>query len=142
MLPEFSPVAIKAKVDTGAVTSSIHAFDLELIGAGGETTARFGIAPKQGSHAEIVVVEHPVVGFKNVRSSNGQAELRPVVRTSAKIGQETFEIHLTLASRDSMGFRMLLGRRAFRNRFWIDPGRSYLQPQDQSADVVEGGDGF
>jgi hypothetical protein len=141
VLSDFSPLPIKAKVDTGAVTSSIHAFDLELIEVGGESVARFGVAPRQGSHAEITVVEHPVVGFKKVRSSNGQAELRPVVKTTARIGQESFEIHLTLASRDSMGFRMLLGRRAVRNRFWVDPGRSFLQPQDQPDDVVVGGDG-
>ena len=75
-----------------------------------------------------------MVGFKKVRSSNGQAELRPVIRTLAVIGDETFEIDITLASRDAMGFRMLLGRREVRNRFVIDPGRSFLQPA--SSDVA------
>ncbi|MDH3300664.1 MAG: RimK/LysX family protein [Acidimicrobiia bacterium] len=128
VLPEFTDTPIKAKVDSGAVTSSIHAFNLQISTDGGQTTARFGVAPKQGSHAAKTTVEHPIVGFKKVRSSNGQAELRPVIRTVAVIGEENFEIDITLASRDAMGFRMLLGRRAVRNRFVIDPGRSFLQP--------------
>jgi hypothetical protein len=136
VLPDFSPTPIKAKVDTGAVTSAIHAFDLDIVAVGRQTIARFGIAPEQGSHAEIVPVEAPVIGFKKVRSSNGQVELRPVVATEARIGQESFEIRLTLASRDSMGFRMLLGRRAIRTRFWVDPGRSFLQPGED----IERGD--
>ncbi len=138
VLPEFTATPIKAKVDSGAVTSSLHAFNLQISTDGGQTTARFGVAPKQGSHAAKTVVEHPIVGFKKVRSSNGQAELRPVIRTVAVIGEESFDIDVTLASRDAMGFRMLLGRKAVRNRFVIDPGRSFLQPA--ASDGVEPAD--
>ncbi len=128
ILPDFSPTPIKAKVDTGAVTSALHAFNLKLTTDRNGTIARFGVAPRQGLHAAKTTVECPVVGFKRVRSSNGQTELRPVVRTSVIIGDKSFEIDITLASRDEMGFRMLLGRRAVRKRFLIDPGRSFLQP--------------
>lgn len=140
VLPEFTAAPIKAKVDSGAVTSSLHAFNLKLITDGDQTIARFEVAPKQGSFTAKTVVEHPVAGFKKVRSSNGQAQLRPVIRTVAVIGDETFEIDITLTSRDAMGFRMRLGRRAVRNRFVIDPGRSFLQPAASADGAATEGD--
>ena len=127
-LPELTPTPIKAKVDSGAVTSALHAFNLRLTTSGDTTVARFAVAPKQRSNVGRTTVEYPVAGFKKVRSSNGQTELRPVIRTEVVIGDKSFEIDITLTSRDAMGFRMLLGRRAVRNRFVIDPGRSFLQP--------------
>lgn len=138
VLPEFTATPIKAKVDSGAVTSSLHAFGLRISTDGGRTMARFGVAPKQGSHAAKTIVEHPVIGFKKVRSSNGVAELRPVIRTVAVIGEKSFDIDITLTSRNAMGFRMLLGRRAVRNRFVIDPGRSFLQPAESEDDQAAG----
>ncbi len=126
-LPELTPEPIKAKIDTGAVTSSLHALDMELVTGETGTVARFGLQPHQGTHASVVDVEVPIVGFKKVRSSNGRAELRPLIRTPIALGDTTFEVDITLASRDAMGFRMLLGRRALKRRFWIDPSRSFLQ---------------
>lgn len=125
-LPDFCPSPIKAKVDTGAKTSSLHAPGLTLIESEEETIARFEVHPDQGSTAGKTLVTVPVVDFRTIRSSNGQTERRPVVRTTAEIGDRTLEIELTLTSRAAMGFRMLLGRRVLEDRFWVDPGRSFL----------------
>ena len=125
-LPELCPTPIKAKVDTGARTSALHAFDLALREIDGHTIACFELHPIQRSRAGAVRVEWPVLGFRRVRSSNGRTERRPLVVTRARAGRVEWPIEITLASRDEMGFRMLLGRAALRRRFVIDPGRSFL----------------
>lgn len=133
LLPELSPTPMKAKVDTGAQTSSLHAFDLSIEERDGEQWAAFVIHPKQRSRKKAVRVEHPIAGFRRVRSSTGHSERRPVVRTKARLGGRTFAIDITLTSRDEMGFRMLVGRAAIRRRFVVDPGRSYLHPPPGEA---------
>lgn len=125
-LPDLSSVAIKAKIDTGARTSTLHAFNLKLSERNGVAWAQFEIHPLQRSRAESTTVELPVQSFKKVRSSTGQVETRPVVRTRLRAGKKVFSIDLTLTSRDEMGFRMLVGRTAIRRRFWVEPGRSFL----------------
>lgn len=125
-LPHFSPTRIKAKVDTGAKTSSLHAEDLTLIHRKDETLAQFGVCPIEDSDDGMTVVTAPVVDFRTIRSSNGHAEQRPVIRTELEIAQERFAIDLTLTSRSTMGHRMLLGRRVLEDRFWVDPARSFL----------------
>lgn len=129
-LPDLCPTPIKAKVDTGARTSSLHAFALHLSSDTLPAIATFEIHPVQRSAASAVQVEAKVHDFKLVRSSSGHAERRPVVRTPVRVGSQQFEIDLTLTSRDEMGFRMLLGRAAVRNRFLVDPGRSYRQKDE------------
>ncbi len=137
MLPLLSSEPIRAKIDTGAATSSIHAHNLEIFevanhldlddGPESLTIARFTISPTSDPHGgPAAVAEVPVVGFRNVKSSNGHSELRPVVRTQIVLGTRRFDIDLTLADRDTMGYRMLLGRRALRRRFLVDPGKSFL----------------
>ncbi len=127
-LDEFCDTPMKAKIDTGARTSSLHAFDLQLRETeGGTTIARFEVHPLQRSSKNARLVEAEVIEFRQVRSSSGHVEDRPTIRTSIHIGANRFEVDLTLTSRDEMGFRMLLGRAALRRRFLVDPGRSYLQ---------------
>ena len=127
-LPALSGTPMKAKIDTGARTSALHAFALELTtDAAGITTAAFEIHPLQRSSARSSSVQLPVIDFRTVRSSNGTSETRPVVQTTARIGDHEWTIDLTLTSRDEMGFRMLLGRAAVRRRFLVDPSRSYQQ---------------
>jgi hypothetical protein len=130
-LPDLCPMPIKAKIDTGARTSSLHAFDLDLSSDTLPAIVTFEIHPVQRSSASALHVEAKVQGFKLVRSSNGDTELRPVIRTPFRVGSHQFEIDLTLTSRDEMGFRMLLGRAAIRNRFLVDSGRSYQQKGEQ-----------
>lgn len=124
-LEELTATPIKAKLDTGARTSSLHAFDLRLEESNGVTVAEFGIYPVQRSSADGTRVRVQVRGFRNVRSSSGHRERRAVIRTPLTMGGRRFSIDLTLTSRDEMGFRMLLGRAAIRNRFLVDPGRSF-----------------
>ena len=126
VLPELSPEGIKAKIDTGARTGALHAFDIELFSREGRDFVRFGVHPIQGSSRSAAVVEQAVVGFRKVRSSTGHAEQRPVIRTPVEICGQRYQIDVTLTSRDEMGFRLLIGRAALRGRFVVDPGRSFV----------------
>ena len=127
-LPELCADPIKAKIDTGARTSSLHAFGLEVtVSTSGTPVASFEIHPAQRSPVPRHVVVAPILGFRTVRSSSGHSERRPVIVTPVVVGALRFEIETTLTSRDEMGFRMLLGRAAIRRRFLVDPGRSYCQ---------------
>lgn len=124
-LPELGVEYIKVKVDTGARTSSLHAFDLEEAVRGGVPVVRFMIHPEQRRAHPEIPVELPLVARRRVRDSGGRSELRPVVETEVSLHGRRWPIELTLTRRDAMGFRMLLGRQAIRNRFLVDPGRSY-----------------
>lgn len=125
-LPEFSPKAMKVKIDTGAQTSALHAFRLRVTDNANGAYATFELHPFQRSSKGSVKVRAEVVGYRRVRSSNGKVERRPVIRTTAKVGTTTWPIEITLTRRDQMGFRMLLGRSALRRRFVVDPSRSYI----------------
>jgi hypothetical protein len=119
-------VIVKAKVDTGARSSALHAFHIEGFRRRGRSMVRFVIHPIQRDSTTTVLAEAPLIGEKMVRSSSGRAELRPVIETDLRIGDERWAIEVTLTRRDVMGFRMLLGRQAIRGRFAVDPARSYL----------------
>lgn len=123
-LPDFNVDAIKAKIDTGARSSALHAFNLKRFRRRGKRMVRFEIHPIQRTSRQAVEVEAEVIEDRMVRSSNGKVERRPVIRTSVRMYNRDWEIELTLTSRDEMGFRMLLGRHALRGQFLIDPGRS------------------
>jgi len=124
-LPEFGVPSIKVKVDTGARTSSLHAFDLEEVRRGGRDYVRFKIHPEQRNSRHEVEVEARVHDWRNVKPSSGHVERRPVIETSLQLMGVTWDVELTLTRRDEMGFRMLLGRQALRRRFVVDPGISY-----------------
>ena len=124
-LPELGVDAVKAKLDTGARTSSLHAFDMVRYEEDGRPMVRFEIHPRQRSSAEAVEVEAEVVDERWVRNSGGARELRPVIETDVLVGSERWPIELTLTRRDEMGFRMLLGRQALRKRALVDSGGSY-----------------
>lgn len=125
-LPDLGVQRVKAKVDTGARSSSLHAEEIELFHARGHMAVRFVVFPLQRGRQEAVACHAPLYDERYVKSSNGSRELRPVIRTRVVWGGETWEIDLTLTSRDLMGFRMLLGREAIRRRYLVDTGRSYL----------------
>jgi hypothetical protein len=126
-LPELGVDGVKAKVDTGARSSSLHAWDIEVDG----DVVRFSVHPVQDDDDIVVQAEAPLVEHRDVRSSNGDVEERPVIRTVAVLRGEQIPIELTLSRRDEMGFRMLLGRSAVRRRFLVDPGRSFLGGGDR-----------
>ena len=124
-LPDLGIPHIKAKVDTGARSSSLHAFEIETFDRDGRTFVRFTIHPRQRSVTRSVRVEAEVLDFRTVRSSSGKATRRIVIVTHVALLGRTWPIELTLANRDAMGFRMLLGREAVRGRMLVDPGKSY-----------------
>jgi hypothetical protein len=125
-LPQLGVAAIKAKVDTGARSSSLHAWDIEIVPGSAPTRLRFVLHPFEDDESLTVRADALLVDVRDVRSSNGEVERRPVVRTSAALAGRRFRIDLTLTRRDEMGFRMLLGRSAIRRRFVIDPCRSFV----------------
>ncbi|MGF1569503.1 MAG: ATP-dependent zinc protease [Nodosilinea sp.] len=127
-LPALGVYGIKAKIDTGARSSALHAFDVERFERNGEAMVRFQAHPIQRNDDYIVTAEAPLLDERLVRNSGGQEQLRPVIETTVQIGLQIWSLELTLTNRDEMGFRMLLGRQAVRRRYLVDPGRSYLQP--------------
>lgn len=124
-LPEFGVPSIKVKVDTGARTSSLHAFELEEFRRGSRDYVRFKIHPEQRNARHEVVAEARVEEWRNVKPSSGHVERRPVIETSLELMGVVWDVELTLTRRDQMGFRMLLGRQALRGRFVVDPGISF-----------------
>lgn len=131
-LPGLNVPAIKAKIDTGARSSSLHAFDIKKFQQDGRTRVRFAVHPVQRNTRVTVTMEADVLEMRRVRSSGGHETVRPVILTQVQLLGRLWEIELTLASRDTMGFRMLLGRQAVRERFLIDPGHSYSGEQPVS----------
>jgi hypothetical protein len=99
---------------------------MESLEVDGAPWVRFVAHPLQRDTLTTVEVEAPLVGHRYVRSSSGRRTLRPVIETLAVLGRHRWRIELTLVRRDLMGFRLLIGRRAMRNRFMVDPGRSFL----------------
>ena len=118
---------IKAKIDTGARTSALHAFMVEPFSRDDQPWVRFAIHPIQGDTDTVVVCEAPVKDQRIVRDSGGHDELRYVIDTLIAIGDEQIRSEVTLTDRDTMMFRVLLGRTALRKKYVVYPGKSYLQ---------------
>jgi len=125
-LPELGIDWIKAKVDTGARTSSLHAYFLETFKKRGIAYVRFGIHPYQKNKKDTITCEVKIADTRKVTDSGGHVEERIVIVTPVTIGAISWPIELTLTNRETMGFRMLLGRTAVNNRFLVHPGRSYI----------------
>ena len=125
-LPALGVEAIKAKVDTGACTSALHACGIRVVRRGDRQWVRFQVNPIQRDTTVAVVAEAELLEYRRVRTSSGQQSLRPVIRTTVSLGERVWPIELTLVDRDAMGFRMLLGREALGGRFVVDPGRSFV----------------
>jgi hypothetical protein len=124
-LPDLGVEAVKAKIDTGARTSALHAWDIEPFRRAGQLWLRFELHPIQRSKAMKVRCEARAVDERVVRNSGGGVERRYIIETELRLGARSWPIELALTNRDQMGFRMLLGRTAL-GRALIVPGRSFL----------------
>lgn len=125
-LPELHIDKIKAKIDTGARTSALHAFSLEPFFESGRQKIRFSIHPLQHNTDLAVTCVADVVDKRPVTDSGGHTEERYVIMTPINIAGQTWSIEITLTERENMLFRMLLGRRALRRRFMVNPARSFI----------------
>ena len=124
--PELAIGHIKAKIDTGARTSALHAFYVEPFHEDGVAMVRFGIHPLQKRMDIALECAAPVLDQRIITDSGGHPEMRYVIETPVTLGNITWPIQVTLTNRDNMRFRMLLGRTALQDRFLIAPSRSYL----------------
>ena len=126
-LPALGVGQIKAKIDTGAKTSALHAYETEEFERDGESWVRFDVHPVQRKKRPSIRCEAKIHDRREVRSSNGSVEERIVIRTLISLSGLTFPAELTLTNRDEMGFRMLVGREALKGRFLVDCGASLIQ---------------
>ena len=133
-LPELGIRRIKAKIDTGARTSSLHAFALEPFMEGGANRIRFGLHPRQRRTEPARFFVADLLEEKRwVTDSGGHREQRPVIRTTVTVGKLSWPVELTLTDRDSMRFRLLLGRTALEDRVTVDPSASYVHGMRRRA---------
>ncbi|MGF1527431.1 MAG: ATP-dependent zinc protease [Candidatus Competibacterales bacterium] len=135
-LPGLGIAAIKAKIDTGARTSALHAFDLEPYQRRGHQRLRFGVHPFQGRDDVAVACDALLVDRRCVRDSGGRSHTRWVIVTPVALQGEPWPIEITLTDRSAMGFRMLLGRTAVAGRCLVDPRGSFLASRPPATPSV------
>ncbi|KCZ45459.1 30S ribosomal protein S6--L-glutamate ligase [Hyphomonas pacifica] len=128
-LPDLGLPAIKAKVDTGARTSALHASVIETFGPPDAPQVRFLIQPDPSDPGLEITCSAPVVDRREVTSSNGDTELRYVIQTDVQMGERRWPIQLTLTNRETMSYRMLFGRGAIQPDMIVDANASFQQPE-------------
>ncbi len=125
-IPELDLPAMKAKIDTGAATSSLHAYNIEYFAKNGVKYVKFEVHPIQKNKRITRYCVAQLVDKRHVRSSSGEKERRPVIKTTIQIGGSKLDIELNLTNRDSMGMRMLIGREALSGRILVNPTHKFL----------------
>ncbi len=125
-LPAFDIKRIKAKIDTGARTSALHASKITPFTKDGAAYVRFIVHPLQRQSRPAKTCVALVIDHRRITDSGGKSEERYVVRASLAICQTVWPVELSLTNRDQMGFRMLIGRQALRRRYVVDPARSFV----------------
>lgn len=125
-LPELGISRIKAKIDTGARTSALHAFEVRPYSENGRDRVEFRIHPVQKDKTSVITCTADVIDERIITDSGGHREQRFVIRTELKIGAHHWPIEVTLTARDDMLFRMLIGRTALKGRAIVNPSRSYV----------------
>ena len=131
-LPDLGLPWIKAKVDTGAKTSCLHAFSLDTFVKDGDSWVRFGIHPHQNETDTEIYCEAKIIDERIVSDSGGHKENRIVISSDIVIGEKQWPIEITLTNRDTMQFRMLLGRTAMQDLISVKPDKSYLLGKPKS----------
>lgn len=135
--PELGIPAIKARVDSGAKTSALHAINIVPFMKEGVNWVKFDINPIQNNLKTVIHCEALLIDKRIVKSSSGYREQRFVIQTKINIGDDSWAIEMTLTNRDSMGFRMLLGREAMSGRILVDPEQKYLLGQNSTENLIE-----
>jgi ribosomal protein S6--L-glutamate ligase len=135
--PELGIPTIKARVDSGAKTSALHAVNISPFQKEGENWVKFDINPIQNNTKTVIHCQAPLVDKRIVKSSSGFREKRYVIKTELQVGESLWQIEVTLTNRDSMGFRMLLGREAMSGRLLVDPEQKYLLGQPTREKLKE-----
>lgn len=136
-LPDLGLPALKAKVDTGAKTSALHAYYTEKYQLDGVDMVKFLIHPIQRNFDFHVECHAPIKDFREVTDSGGHSEMRYVIESNIVIGRRQWPIELTLTNRDTMRFRMLLGRRAMENQAIVKPEASYLNGKLRASKLYQ-----
>jgi hypothetical protein len=134
-LPALGLPWLKVKIDTGARTSALHAFSVEPFQQRGAPWVRFGMHPQQHNTAIEVFCEAEVIDQRAVTDSGGHTETRYIITTPIQLGEHQWPIEITLTNRDTMRFRMLLGRTAMEGRIWVNPEASYLMGEPSSEQL-------
>ena len=125
-LPDLNVEKIKVKLDTGAKTSSLHAFEIATFSHMGEEWLRFDVHPMQDNDTITHTCTSPIVDYRWITSSSGHSQKRFIIETTLRLGEFSSLIELSLANRDEMGFRMLVGRNALKGRILVDSSHSFL----------------
>jgi ribosomal protein S6--L-glutamate ligase len=128
-LPGLGLPAIKAKVDTGARTSALHAFRIEPFGPADAPMVRFGVHPVRGRTDIEIFCSAPIADRRDVISSNGERETRYIINTDIEMGGRRWPIEISLTNREGMAYRMLLGRQAIGDDMMVEPRTSFRQPR-------------
>jgi len=128
-LPDLGLPWMKAKMDTGARTSALHAFDIKIFEKKKKKYVRFKVHPRQRNTEKTIEVEAELVDQRHVRSSGGRRSYRPVIRTTLELSGKRLTIEMTLICREKLKYRMLIGREALRDTFVIDAGQSFRSGQ-------------
>lgn len=134
-LPKLSIPVIKARIDSGAQTSSLHALNIQPFKKNGEVWISFEIHPIQQNRSTIIRTEAEVYDRRIVKSSSGDSEKRYVIKTQLILGDQSWEIEVTLSNRDNMGYRMLIGREAMSSRILVDPSENFLHGDICASEV-------
>jgi hypothetical protein len=130
ILPDLGISRIKVKIDTGAKTSSLHAYDVVVAKRHGKEIVKFKVNPLQRNQRKVIDCEAVLVEWRQVTDSGGRRTLRPVIETRIMMGAREVLAEVTLIARDEMGFRMLIGRQAITGVWMVDPAKSYIAAED------------
>ncbi len=134
---DLSIPAIKARVDSGARTSAIHALNIKTFQRNGSSWVSFDVYPLQDNRKTVINCEAPIHDRRTVKSSSGSSEKRYVIKTSIAMGEQSWDIELTLTNRDAMGYRMLLGREAMKGRLLVDPEESFMFGDLEDSELLD-----
>jgi hypothetical protein len=137
-LPDLGVARIKAKIDTGARTSALHAFRITPFSKYGAAYVRFVLHPLQRRKTPEISCVALVIDQRHVTDSGGRMEERYVIRTTLQLGKSLWPVELTLTNRDQMGFRLLIGRQAVRRRYLVDPSRSFVTRKRKKKKTAKG----